>query len=254
VASTSSLQSEQTARRKVLLIEPFDLIMTNAATTCTGDIMVLQKLRISRPHTRVIILTKERQPGDIVKAIQNHAFNYFTVPVAKHDLRELVEQALAEPCWDDGIELIQGSPEYVVLAVRCDMKTLERLMHFMRESMTLSAVESEEVAFAFREVMLNAMEHGGRFDPEKFVEICYVKAKRMVMCRVKDPGEGFSMQEVRDAEIVLPLAKEAERVQKWGKMSTPPRGLGIMLARHFVDELIFNEKGNEAFLIKYLPK
>ena len=224
MASTSSLQAEQTARRKVLLIEPFDLVMTNAATTCTGDIMVLQKLRISRPHTRVIILTKERQPGDIVKAIQNHAFSYFTVPVAKHDLRELIEQALAEPCWDDGFELIQGSPEYVVLAVRCDMKTLERLMHFMRESMTLSAVESEEVAFAFREVMMNAMEHGGRFDPEKFVEICYVKAKRMVMCRVKDPGEGFSMQEVRDAEIALPLAKEAERVQKWGKMSTPRAG------------------------------
>ncbi len=290
MANTSLLQTEQAARRKVLLIEPsaerdsglaelfdpsfwkmnyadknetalelakakvIDLILTNAATTCSEDIVLLQKLRIMRPHMRVIILTNERVPGDIVKAIQNHAFSYFAMPIARDNLRELIEQSLTEPPWDDGIEMIQGSSEYVVLAVRCDLGTLERLIQFLRESLTLPVVESEEVAFAFREVLLNAMEHGGQFDSEKFVEICYLKAKRMVMCRVKDPGEGFSMQEVRDAEAGQPLAKYAEQMQGLKKMEMPPRGLGIMMARHFLDELVFNEKGNEAFLIKYLPQ
>ena len=290
MASTSFPQPEQRTRRNVLLIGPsaennsrlqdlfdpllwevnyadknetalelakakaIDLILTNTATTCSEDIVMLQKLRMSRSHTRVIILTKERMHGDIVKAIQNHAFSYFTLPIAMDTLRELIEQTLAQPLWDDGIEMIQGSPEYLVLAVRCELETLERLMHFMRESLTLPVVESEEVAFAFREVVLNAMEHGGQFDPEKFVEICYLRAKRMVMCRVKDPGEGFSLKEIQDAETGQPLARQAERPQDWKKMEIPPRGLGIMMARHFVDELVFNAKGNEAFLIKYLPK
>jgi CheY-like chemotaxis protein/anti-sigma regulatory factor (Ser/Thr protein kinase) len=236
--------------------EAFDLILTNAATTCAEDTVVLQRLRAVRPHTRVIILTEEWLPGDILKAIRNHAFSYFTLPIAKSDLRRLVEQSLKEPVWDDGIEFIQGSPEHVVLAVRCDLATLERLIYFMRESLPLPAVECEEVAFAFREVLLNAMEHGGRFDPREFVEVCYLKSKRMIMCRVKDPGEGFSMQEIRDAETAEPLEKYAQhlKTQSWEKMEIPPRGVGILMARKFLDDLIFSEKGNEAFLIKYLPQ
>ena len=35
--------------------------------------------------------------------------------------------------------------------------------------------------------------------------------------------------------------------------SIPP-GLGILVAQKFVDEFIVSEKGNEVFLIKYLPK
>jgi CheY-like chemotaxis protein/anti-sigma regulatory factor (Ser/Thr protein kinase) len=235
--------------------EPFDLILTNAATTCAEDTVVLQRLRAVRPHTRVIILTEEWLPGDILNAIRNHAFSYFTLPIAKSDLRKLIEQALKDPVWDDGIELLQGSPEYVVLAVRCDLATLERLVRFMRESLPLPSVECEEVAFAFREVMLNAMEHGGRFDPREFVEVCYLKSKRMVMCRVKDPGEGFSLQEIRDTETAQPLQKYAQQVktQAWDRMGIPPRGFGILMARKFLDDLIFNEQGNEAFLIKYLP-
>ena len=236
--------------------EAFDLILTSSSTTCAEDTVVLQRLRNVRPHTRVIILTEEWLPGDILKAIENHAFSYFTLPLAKSSLRKLIDQALKEPVWDDGIEMIQGSPDYVVLAVRCDLATLERLMHFMRESLPLPTVECEEVAFAFREVMLNAMEHGGHFDPREFVEVCYLKSKRMVMCRVKDPGEGFSMQELRDTENTEPLEKYAQqaKTQTWEKMKMPPRGLGILMARKFLDDLIFNEKGNEAFLIKYLPQ
>jgi DNA-binding response OmpR family regulator len=206
VASTSPSQSQKTERRRALLIEPspepnvnlaglfdqsvwavnyaddnemaiemakteaFDLILTNAATTCAEDIVVLQRLRMVRPHTRVIILTKEWLPGDILKAIRNHAFSYFTMPIAIEDLREFIKYALEQPVWDDGIEMIQGNMGYVVLAVRCDLGTLERLMQFMRESVALPEVECEEVAFALREITLNAMEHGGKFDPGQFVD------------------------------------------------------------------------------------
>jgi hypothetical protein len=31
-----------------------------------------------------------------------------------------------------------------------------------------------------------------------------------------------------------------------------PGGYGVLLARHFVDELIYGEKGNDVLLIKYL--
>ena len=233
--------------------ETFDLILTSAETTCTEDVDMLRRLRAVRPHTRVIILTKEWMPGDILKAIRNHAFSYFTLPIAKADLRDLIEHAVEEPVWDDGIETIQGTLQHVVLAVRCDLRTLDRLTQFLRESLFLPPQECEEVAFAFREIVMNAMEHGGRFDPQKFVEIGYLRSKRMVMCRVKDPGEGFSLDEIRVSEITGPLVDYAEQTRGGKDVELPACGLGILLAQKFVDDLIFSEKGNEAFLIKYLP-
>ena len=234
-------------------LQPYDLILTNAATSCAEDVEMLRRLRAVRPHTRVIILTKEWVPGDILKAIRNHAFSYFTLPIAKAELRDLLEHAVDEPVWDDGIETIQGTLEHVVLAVRCDLKTLDRLIQFMREVPFLPPQESEDVAFAFREIVMNAMEHGGKFDPQKFVEIGYLKSKRMVMCRVKDPGEGFSLDEIRVAEITGPLVDYAEQTRGGKDAELPACGLGILIARKFVDDLIFSEKGNEAFLVKYLP-
>ena len=228
--------------------EAFDLIVTNAATTGPEDVVLLRRLRSVRPHTRLIILTKEKTPGDVVNALRYHAFSYFTVPVVREDLRQLIDNVMHDPAWDDGIELLQGTTEYVVLAVRCDLRALDRLMQFVRAGVNFPEVEKEEVAFAFREIVLNAMEHGGKFDPEKFVEVCYLKSKRQVTCRVKDPGEGFSLEEVLAAEKSRPLPEVAGSGEKEGDLG----GLGILLARHYVDELIYNESGNEVFLIKLL--
>lgn len=289
MAGSVNASSETTDRRKALLIDPlpesnsdlaglfdqdvwsvsyagnnemallmarsqaYDLILTNAATSCAEDVEMLRLLRAVRPHTRVIILTKEWVPGDILKAIRNHAFSYFTLPIAPMDLRDLIEHAVEEPVWDDGIETIQGTLQNVILAVRCDLKTLDRLTQFMREIPLLPPQESEDVAFAFREIVMNAMEHGGKFDPQKFVEIGYLKSKRMVMCRVKDPGDGFSLDEIRVAEITGPLVDYAEQTREGKDAELPACALGILIARKFVDDLIFSEKGNEAFLIKYLP-
>ena len=229
--------------------EAFDLIVTNAATTGTEDVVLLRRLRSVRPHTRLIILTKQKMPGDVVNALRYHAFSYFTVPLPREDLQQLIDNAMHEPAWDDGIELLQGTAEYAVLAVRCDLGTLDRLMQFARAGLTFPEAEKEEVAFAFREIVLNAMEHGGMFDQIKFVEVCYLKSKRQVTCRVKDPGDGFSLDEVLDAGKRKPLP-EVE-----GPGGEPQlEGIGILLARHYVDELIYNQNGNEVFLIKWLDK
>lgn len=233
-------------------VENYDLILTNARTTCAEDVDMLRRLRTVRPHTRVIILVNGWVPGDILNAIRNHAFGYFTLPIARDDLRDMIEQALREPVWDDGIEIIQGTLEHVALAVRCDLGTLGRLTQFMRESVALPPQECEEVVFAFREIVMNAMQHGGKFDPEQFVEIGYLKAKRMVMCRVKDPGQGFSLDEIRLAALERPIVDFSDRAGVENEV--PSCGLGILIAQKFVDELIFSEKGNEVFLIKYLPQ
>jgi len=44
---------------------PFDLIITGAHTSGKEDVELLRRLRMVRPHTRLIILADEFAPGDI---------------------------------------------------------------------------------------------------------------------------------------------------------------------------------------------
>jgi CheY-like chemotaxis protein/anti-sigma regulatory factor (Ser/Thr protein kinase) len=229
-----------------------DLIITSECTSAMEDIELLRQLRMVRPHTRLIILTDEFIPGDILAAIREHAFSYFARPFSTEKLAEMIRIAMSEPHWDEGIELISATPNWVRLSVRCDILTANRLIQFYREAGDLPEAEKEEVACAFREILLNAMEHGGNFDPSQYVEIGYVRTKRMVMCRVKDPGKGFSLEEIKHSAVSNPTDEPFRHMAERESRGIRPGGFGILMAKKFVDELLYNEPGNEVLLIKHL--
>lgn len=233
--------------------DKFDLVVTSAMTKTAEDVLLLRRLRMARPHTRMIILTEKKVAGDVLDALRYHAFSFFSAPFDRDNFRTLLQHVLDEPEWDDGIELIQGTPDFVTLAVRCSHVTLDRLEQFTREALPLPKAENEEVTAAFREIVMNAMEHGGKFDPNQYVEVTYLKSKRQVMCHVKDPGTGFSLQEVLE-DAKRWEAIDSASLSKVEVSDTVPRGLGILIAEKFVDELIYSEKGNDVVLIKYLPR
>jgi anti-sigma regulatory factor (Ser/Thr protein kinase) len=232
--------------------EPFDIIITGECTSGQEDISLLRRLRMVRPHSRLIILTDKFTPGDVLDSIRERAFSYFTLPLSTERFAELVRSAMAEPSWDDGIELLSATPNWTRFSVRCDVLTANRLLQFYREASQLPDAETEEVATAFREILLNAMEHGGHFDPSQFVEVSYVRTQHAVICKVKDPGEGFALDELKHAAVSNPPEDPFRHVAQRDAMGMRPGGFGILMAKRLVDELLFNEKGNEVLLIKYL--
>ena len=62
----------------------------------------------------------------------------------------------------------------------------------------------DSIAYAFRELLLNAVEWGGKLDPKHTVRISYLRAKRMVMYRIADPGPGFNIDNLPHAAISQP--------------------------------------------------
>src|SRR5260370_11071054 len=54
---------------------PFDLIITGERTPGKEDVDLLRRLRLVRPHTRLIILTDEFIPGDVVAAVRERALS-----------------------------------------------------------------------------------------------------------------------------------------------------------------------------------
>jgi anti-sigma regulatory factor (Ser/Thr protein kinase)/CheY-like chemotaxis protein len=232
--------------------QPLDLIITGARTTGSEDVDLLHKIRRLQPHIRLIILTDESTPADVIASMRQGAFSYFSKPFSNESLIEMVRMAVAEPAWDDGIEVISATPEWISVIVRCDTKTAARLAHFFQEISDLPDPEKGNVAMAFHELLLNAMEHGGKFDPEQYVEISYVRTRKMIMCRIKDPGKGFSLEEIKHAAINNPSYDPIRHALFREKQGLRPGGYGVLIAKHLVDELVYGEKGNEVLLVKYL--
>ena len=238
------------------IANPFDLIVTASKSPGPEDIQLLRTIRGVRPHMRIIILTDEWTPGDVVAAMREHAFSYFSGPFEPTALAEMIRYAMASPCWDDGIEVFSATPAWVQVRARCDVATANRLVQFLRggKDPEIPAADRDDITLAFREILLNAMEHGGHFDPSHFVEISYIRAHRAVVCRVKDPGQGFSLEELQHAAINSPVDDLFSHVAVREARGLRPGGFGLLMSQRLVDELIYNEQGNDVLLVKYLDR
>jgi len=234
--------------------EPFDLIITGRKTLGQDDVELLRKIRSTRAHVRLIILTDKFTPGDVIAAMREGAFSYFSAPFDVSELTAMVHAAMDAPCWDDGIEVLSATPEWVRLAARCDMATAYRLVQFLHgvKDPSIPETDREAVITAFKEILLNAMEHGGHFDPRQYVEVSFVRMRRAVVCRVKDPGEGFSLEELRHAALSSPPGDPFSHLAVRESQGLRPGGFGLLLAKNLVDELIYSERGNDVLLVKYV--
>jgi len=244
--------SDNRSALRLVEARPFDLIITGTESTGKEDIDLLRKIRRVRPHVRLIILTDESTPADVVAAIRERAFSYFSTPFSTASFAEMVRSASTAPIWDDGIEIVSATPEWISIIARCDKKTADRLVQFFQEISDLPLSEKEGVATAFREMLLNAIEHGGNFDPDQYVEVAYVHTSKLVMCRIKDPGQGFSLDEIHYAAVNNPSYYPIRHILFREVRGLRPGGYGVLLTKHLVDELLFSEKGNEVLLVKYL--
>jgi len=246
---TSNRAALRATKRKAL-----ELVITSEKTSGMEDVELLRKIRVERPHVRLIILTEANTPADVLASMQAHAFSFFSKPYSHEQLRSMIQLAIESPHWDDGIELLSSTPEWIKLEVRCQMSTADRLLQFMKEISDLPDGERDEVGMAFREILLNAMEHGAGFDPNRYVEVEYVRAHRMVSCRISDPGTGFSLDDIPHAAAANPADDPIRHAGIRDNIGLRPGGFGILLAQKLVDQVIHGQYGNEVLLIKYLDE
>src|SRR5262249_4302743 len=194
------------------------------------------------PRTRLIILTTETTPTDVIDAMRSRAFSYFTAPYSREALTTMIQSAINQPAWDDGIDVVSATPEFVRIRARCDLLTAERVLQFFSEISELPELERQKVGMAFREMLLNAIEHGGQLDASKQVEIAYVRARQMVTCLIKDPGQGFTLDEIPHAAIANPDEDPLHHVRYREEQGMRPGGFGVMMAQQLVDQVIYGRR------------
>ena len=254
VLSSWKLQRARDNDEALALVEKsaFDLVIADQASSGQEDIELLRKVRLVRPHTRLIIVADKSTPADVIAAIRAGAFSYFTRPLSTQAMEEVLQLAMESPAWDEAIEMLSGTDAWIRLSVRCDVSAANRLQQFVRAFLNLPEADEDKVAIASREMLLNAMEHGGKFDPQRRIEIAYLRARHVVLIRIKDPGEGFSLEKNLDTAANNPQDDPLRHQKHREAQGIRPGGYGILLAKNLVDELFYGEKGNDVLLIKYI--
>lgn len=230
----------------------YDVVVTSSVTPAARDLAMMIEAREIQPGIRTIVLAPELTPGDIITALRNEVFACFAMPVEPGELRAAIAQALDADGWSNGIEVMSALPTWITLRVACRRISADRLTRFITElAADVSGLDRNDLATAFREVLLNAMEHGAGFDPGKVIEVAAVRTERTIVYYFKDPGPGFDpkapgLVATEDDPLSHLEVREAE-----GKRAG---GFGMLLTAKLVDEVHYNERGNEVFLVKHLDK
>lgn len=230
----------------------FDLVVTDVRMPQMDGLELLSRIRQLRPDTKVMVMTADNTSANLIRSIREQAFAYFSKPFSPGAVAEMIGQALAAPVLRDDIEVISALPQWLTLRVRCRPETADRLSQFLREiRMDLPPQEREDIATAFHEMLLNAIEHGGQLNPNKRIRVSYIRTSSAAVYYIGDPGGGFSFESLSHAAVSNPPDDPAGHLAVRQELGVRPGGFGILLARNLVDEMIYNEKGNEVLLIKY---
>lgn len=237
---------------RTLRTKRFDLLLLDVWMPRMGGLDLLAALRGARAKPRVVVMTSDDAPETLLKAVRQQAIRYVHKPVETGALLQIVHDVLRARALPR-IEVVSATPNWVEIVAPCTHETADRLEEVMtRLKSDLPPDLRESLAYAFRELLMNAIEWGGRLDPKRKVRIAYLRARRMVLYRIADPGPGFDIANLPHAAIGHPPENPIQHMTVRETKGIRPGGFGLVSVRESVDELLYNEKRNEVVFVKYL--
>jgi CheY-like chemotaxis protein/anti-sigma regulatory factor (Ser/Thr protein kinase) len=239
---------------ETLRVRRFDLMLLDVWMPRMTGLDLLAELRSAERAPRVVVMTSDDAPETLLKAVREQAFMYAHKPVEPAKLLQTVREALDAP-EPPRIEVLSARSEWVELMVPCSREAVGRIEVVMAQLETnLPSELRESIGFAFRELLMNAVEWGGGLDPTRKVRISCLRARRMILYRIADPGVGFKIDDLPHAAIGQPPDDPIAHMQVREAKGLRPGGFGLLSVRSSVDELLYNEQRNEVVFVKYLDE
>jgi len=228
-------------------------LATLAIEKVLDGLALLGLLRSRYPHIPVVIMTVKNTPDHVLGSLRRDAAAYLSKPFSRDAFLATLHNSLSSAVPGDDIKILSDKPNWISLQIRCRIATADRLTQFVRELPSdLEPDQREQIANAFRELLMNAVEHGGHLDPDKTVDLSYIRTARTIVYYIRDPGEGFSMDTLAHAAVANTPEEPFRHMELRRQMGIRPGGFGLLMTKSFADELIYSAKGNEVILIKYL--
>ena len=156
----------------------------------------------------VIMMTADDTPETLLQAVRRQAYRYLRKPFAPNAVVDIVEEASAMAprrprCRSRSC---RPQPEWLEIVAPCSLEMADRVQSFV---MQLEADLPETVRESVAHGVSRAADQRHRVGRQARSQrgrcrISCVRAKRMLLYRIRDPGEGFDIDRLRHAAISNP--------------------------------------------------
>ncbi len=246
---------------------PPDLILTDLIMPRLDGLELVARVRASRHLIPLILMTSQGSEDIAAAALTHGAASYVPKRALAAELFPTVKRVLAlQRQWKQHGELMQrlvrSECEFVL---GNDTSLIPSLVNYLQTNLAmagrLDAAERMRIGVALEEALVNAIHHGNleissdlrREGAEKYDQAIRERREAPPFCnrqvhvfarfsqklaefRIRDEGPGFDPQ-------ALPDADDLGRLDR-------PGGRGLVLMRFVMDEVQFNDQGNEVILRK----
>jgi CheY-like chemotaxis protein len=247
--------------------DPPDLVLTDLEMPALSGLDLVRRLKELQSPVPVILMTAAGNEEIAVRALEAGAASYVSKRSLPNELWDTVSNVLrvsAERRTQSRVlnRLQRWESEFVI---ENDLDLVTALSAYLMQSFSslrlCSSAEQLRVGIALDEALLNAYFHGNLEVSSKLRETDYHEffnlAKRRslespyqerrihvwakysqteALFTIRDDGPGFDI-------AALPDPRDPRYLER-------PHGRGLLLMRTFLDEVRYNERGNEVTLIK----
>lgn len=197
----------------------------------------------------VVMITALSGDEDRVHGLRVGANRYLTKPFTLDELNRAIQDAFA---WQEDMRK-HGTDGEIHFQLQSDMRFLEELNHLLSSLFLfsgLSQTQAKQLTTAVQEMGTNAIEWGHRKQIDRIVRVVYRIDPEKITITIRDSGPGFDPNNLPhaanpDDPVGHMMVRETLGIREGG--------FGILMSRGLVDDLKYNETGNEVQLIKYFP-
>jgi DNA-binding response OmpR family regulator len=212
---------------------------------------VCRRLRTD-PATRlipVVMLTALNDVQHRVHGFRVGANAYVTKPYGVEDLFEAISTARA---WRASMEqrALHGEIHVELNSEITLLKDLNDFLMLVCQSTPMQQEQVIQIRQAVMEMAHNAIEWGNRHQSDRLVNITYRIHSDHLEIVVQDQGPGFDRTHLPHAAVPDDPFTHLDVREKLGLRAG---GFGLLICQGMVDEMRYNDAGNEVTLIKRFP-
>ncbi|MEO1998341.1 MAG: response regulator [Planctomycetaceae bacterium] len=246
-----------------------DVVLTDLQMPRMNGLQLVEAVHERFPLVPVILMTAAGSEEIAVESLRLGAASYVAKKQLVHGLRDVINSVLAASQEDRShaeiMNCITNSETAIVIAT--DLFLLQSLLRYLRQMLQsvgqLEKSDRVRIGVALEESLLNAFYHGNlevsselrADDDSAYYELAnqrrcqlpysqrkiYVNilhSKERLKVTIRDDGPGFDPATLPDPTDPANLGR--------------PSGRGVMLMRTFLDEVCYNDRGNEVTMIRRL--
>jgi len=225
-----------------------DVVLLDLMLPDINGFDVCRRLRTDRATMMipVVMLTALNDVQHRVHGFRVGANAYVTKPYGVDDLFEAITAARA---WRQNIEqrAIQGEIHLELNSEINFLKDLNDFLMMVCQATPLAHDQVVQLRQAVMEMAHNAMEWGNLHQSDRLVNITYRVHDDRLEIVVRDQGPGFDRSTLPHAAVAGDPFSHMDVREKLGLRAG---GFGLLICQGMVDEMRYNDIGNEVTLIK----